>query len=69
MATTKTILPKSKPDVIADLKGMETGRVTEAGKPVYKYKGEEISERAIDIEADGKVYVIPTVIKVGKIKK
>jgi hypothetical protein len=66
MATTKTILPKSKPDVIADLKGMETGRVTEAGKPVYKYKGEEISERAIDIEADGKVYVIPTVIK-GKL--
>ena len=66
MATTKTILPKAKPDVIADLKGMETGRVTEAGKPVYKYKGEEISERAIDIEADGKVYVIPTVIK-GKL--
>ena len=52
--------PKKRPFV--SLKGMETGRVTSAGKPVYKYKGEEISEKSIDIEADGKTYVIPTVI-------
>src|SRR5210317_1740179 len=52
--------PKKRPFV--SLKGLETGRVTSAGKPVYKYKGEEISEKAIDIEVDGKTYVIPTVI-------
>jgi hypothetical protein len=52
--------PKKRPFI--SLKGMETGRVTSAGKPVYKYKGEEISEKSIDIEADGKTYVIPTVI-------
>ena len=52
--------PKKRPFV--SLKGMETGRITSAGKPVYKYKGEEISEKSIDIEADGKTYVIPTVI-------
>lgn len=52
--------PKKRPFV--SLKGLETGRVTSAGKPVYKYKGEEISEKSIDIEADGKTYVIPTVI-------
>jgi len=54
------VQPKKRPFV--SLKGMETGRVTSAGKPVYKYKGEEISEKSIDIEADGKTYVIPTVI-------
>src|SRR6056300_1719027 len=53
-------VPKKRPFV--SLKGLETGRVTSAGKPVYKYKGEEISEKSIDIEADGKIYVIPTVI-------
>src|SRR5210317_143937 len=53
-------VPKKRPFV--SLKGVETGRVTSAGKPVYKYKGEEISEKSIDIEADGKIYVIPTVI-------
>ena len=52
--------PKKRPFV--SLKGMETGRITSAGKPVYRYKGEEISEKSIDIEADGKTYVIPTVI-------
>jgi len=52
--------PKKRPFV--SLKGLETGRVTSSGKPVYKYKGEEISEKSIDIEADGKTYVIPTVI-------
>jgi len=52
--------PKKRPFI--SVKGMETGRVTSAGKPVYKYKGEEISEKSIDIEADGKTYVIPTVI-------
>ena len=52
--------PKKRPFI--SLKGMETGRVTSAGKPVYRYKGEEISEKSIDIEADGKTYVIPTVI-------
>jgi hypothetical protein len=54
------VQPKKRPFI--SLKGMETGRVTSAGKPVYKYKGEEISEKSIDIEADGKIYVIPTVI-------
>ena len=52
--------PKKRPFI--SLKGMETGRVTSAGKPVYRYKGEDISEKSIDIEADGKTYVIPTVI-------
>ena len=52
--------PKKRPFV--SLKGLETSRLTSAGKPVYKYKGEEISEKSIDIEADGKTYVIPTVI-------
>ena len=52
--------PKKRPFV--SLKGLETGRITSAGKPVYRYNGEEISEKSIDIEADGKTYVIPTVI-------
>jgi hypothetical protein len=56
--------PKPRPFV--SLKGSETGRMSKAGKTVYKHKGEDISEKAIDVEADGKVYVIPTVIN-GKI--
>ena len=52
--------PKQRPFV--SLKGSETGKKTKTGRTLYKYKNEPISEKVVDIEMDGRVYLIPTVV-------
>ena len=52
--------PKQRPFV--SLKGSETGKKTKTGRILYKYKNQPISEKVVDIEMEGRIYLIPTVV-------